>query len=119
MEYITSDLHFDQRNILRFCNNTRSKFVTSQHHFKYRNNNSNLICFTREGLDNMNNSLINEWNSIVKCDDVIYHLGDFCLGGVIKSVDILKQLNGVKQLIVGNHDNKLVKYIKANNLMVS
>ncbi len=27
----------------------------------------------------MNETIINNWNNIVKKDDTIYHLGDFCL----------------------------------------
>lgn len=55
----------------------------------------------------MDETLINNWNSIVQPDDTIYHLGDF---GFYRDSDKLRQvfdrLNGSKHLILGNHDKK-------------
>lgn len=60
----------------------------------------------------MNEALINNWNSVVGPNDDVYHLGDFCFGGVEKLESILcarredgtKLLNGRIHLILGNHD---------------
>ena len=56
---------------------------------------------TTEAHDNF---LIAEWNAKVDNGDRIYILGDITMRGIdIK--DILKQLNGEKYLIIGNHDS--------------
>ena len=58
----------------------------------------------------MNNTIINNWNSIVKNNDTIYHLGDFCLSNDDEIKSIFNRLNGNKILIRGNHDRKPVKF---------
>lgn len=84
-------------------------YVTSDHHF-YHNN--LLTIYEKEArsrfsnINNMNSELINIWNSIVKKEDIVYHLGDFCLSNKEKTSNIVKQLNGKKILIMGNHDQR-------------
>lgn len=59
--------------------------------------------------------LINLWNSIVKKEDIVYILGDFCLGTKAKTEYILNKLHGKKYLIRGNHDkscNGLERYFE-------
>ena len=58
----------------------------------------------------MNNTIINNWNSIVKNNDTIYHLGDFCLSNDDEIKSIFNRLNGNKILIRGNHARKSVKF---------
>lgn len=57
----------------------------------------------------MNQCIRDNWNSVVKPEDKVYHLGDVYLGknwtGGEKIVDFLRSLNGKKRLILGNHDN--------------
>lgn len=83
--WITSDLHFDHGNILKFCPKTRP--------FKSK--------------DQMNETLIREWNSKVKPEDYIIHLGDFCFKGAEVTGGFLKRLNGNKIMILGNHCKSL------------
>ena len=59
-------------------------------------------------VEEMDRAIIDNWNSKVKNDDDVYILGDFTYKG--KSYKhYLKQLNGHKHLIIGNHDTKTVK----------
>lgn len=51
--------------------------------------------------------LINKWNSTIRKKDMIYFLGDFCLGNRQRTEEILRQLHGKKYLIRGNHDKSL------------
>lgn len=46
--------------------------------------------------------LIKRWNEVVRTDDKVYHLGDFCLNR--SALAYGKRLNGRKILIMGNHD---------------
>lgn len=60
----------------------------------------------------MNASLIQRWNSRVDPDDLVYVVGDFAMGpeANVESVRaILRQLNGAKNFIFGNHD-QVTKY---------
>lgn len=80
----TSDLHFHHKNIITHCNRPFSS------------------------VEEMEETLIQNWNSKVKLGDVIYCLGDFAFMNK-KNVDhILSRLNGEKHLVRGNHDNRLV-----------
>ena len=54
----------------------------------------------------MDQKLIENWNSVIKPNDYIFHLGDFCFKGSQYWDNILNQLNGNIFLILGNHDEK-------------
>lgn len=54
----------------------------------------------------MNETIISNWNRVVGPDDIVFHLGDFCLGGSAEWMNILSRLNGKIYLIAGNHDIK-------------
>ncbi len=80
--WFISDTHFFHDNIIQYCGRPFA--------------NSEL----------MNECLIENWNSVVKPQDKVYHLGD--VGMCCKDSElhaVLRQLNGHKRLIVGNHDN--------------
>ena len=78
--WFTSDTHFGHKNIIRFCNRP---FVD---------------------IDEMNGSLIENWNSLVGDNDIVFHLGDFSVGGAMEWSRLLDQLHGRIFLILGNHD---------------
>jgi len=63
----------------------------------------------------MNRVLTQNWNETVGKDDTIYIIGDFVWGNSIENLKaIVEKLNGVKHLILGNHDNmKVWSYIDA------
>lgn len=54
--FFTSDTHFNHTNIIQFC----------QRPFK--------------NADEMNEVIMANWSNVVGKDDIIFHLGDFCLG---------------------------------------
>ncbi len=59
-------------------------------------------------VEEMDKTIINNWNKKVKSDDDVYILGDFSYKG--KSYKYyLDQLNGKKHLIIGNHDTRTLK----------
>ena len=55
----------------------------------------------------MNEYMIQKWNSKVTPRDHVYILGDFSFTKGEKTNELLKQLNGKLHLIVGNHDKFL------------
>ena len=86
--YITSDLHFGHKIIMKFCPVTRARF--------------------KDDVDYMNEAMVKEWNEIVCPEDTVYILGDFAFLPADKAVKIANRLNGTKILIEGNHDRKLL-----------
>ena len=86
--FITSDLHFGHKNIMKFCPNTRG-------HYK--------------DIEDMREGMINSWNDKVGKEDLVYILGDVAFLPAMDAVKILRRLNGRKILIEGNHDRKLCK----------
>src|SRR5574343_44652 len=87
MIYFTSDTHYGHQNILSFC--------STRNHFK--------------NVEEMNQILIDNWNFIINKNDIVYNLGDVSFTSLANTINILKQLNGQKHLIIGNHDFKLLK----------
>lgn len=78
--FFTSDLHFRHGNIIKFVNRPFDSIQT------------------------MNTELIENWNNIVPNTGVVFILGDFCFGNKSDWRKFLRQLNGYKYLILGNHD---------------
>ena len=62
----------------------------------------------------MNETIINNWNQVVKKNDIVYHLGDF-VDIDYSQMDNIKQftdrLNGRIRIILGNHD-RIVPYFE-------
>lgn len=88
--FLTSDLHFNHANIIKFEPQTRP-FQT---------------------IPEMNEVLISNWNKVVSSEDTVYVLGDFFMGQISGIDEILPCLNGHIHLIRGNHDtkNRIEKY---------
>jgi len=79
--WFTSDTHFGHTNIIKFC--------------KRPFNN----------VDDMDATIIKNWNRLINPKDTVYHLGDFCFRS--KGPEFYrKQLNGNIHLIWGNHDRR-------------
>ena len=54
----------------------------------------------------MNAHMIRQWNDHVTKKDEVYILGDFAISRGRAADEILRQLNGKKYLIEGNHDRR-------------
>lgn len=48
--------------------------------------------------------MIENHNKVVKPGDIVYFLGDVCMGQLSASLPLLQYMEGVKVLILGNHD---------------
>lgn len=78
--WFISDTHFGHTNIIRFCNRPFSS------------------------IKEMDETIINNWNSVVKPNDIVFHLGDFAFASNARWKQLIQALNGHIYLIVGNHD---------------
>lgn len=83
--WVTADLHFGHKNILKFNPATR-KYVD---------------------VHDMNTCMILEWNKKVHENDTVFLLGDVSFGNRDFTSNILKALKGFIVLVRGNHDTKL------------
>lgn len=55
-------------------------------------------------IEEHDEQLIKNWNSCVRPEDTVWHLGDFSLKQPYDFAHILRRLNGTIHLISGNHD---------------
>jgi len=76
--FFTSDNHFGHHNIIAYCGRP----------FK--------------NVDHMDRVMIENWNSIVKPEDTVFHLGDMAFHK--KVPQYIEQLNGNIIWVKGNHD---------------
>lgn len=83
--YFISDTHFHHTNIIEYCDRPFSS------------------------IEEMNEYLIEKWNSKVDPGDHIYHIGDIALCRPKKLKKILDRLNGKIHLIRGNHEGTALK----------
>jgi calcineurin-like phosphoesterase family protein len=85
-----------------------SVYFTSDHHFGH----SGARSFYRRpfaSVAEMDRALIERWNSIIKPDDEVWHLGDFAVRQSPERVaSLLSELHGRKHLIAGNNDEAAV-----------
>ena len=57
-----------------------------------------------KNVDDMNEKMKDNWNSVVSKNDLVYILGDFMWKFKDEDIEFVKGLNGRKRLIKGNHD---------------
>lgn len=78
--FFTSDLHFGHKNIIKFCNRPWKT------------------------TDEMDEALVENWNSVVGDNDIVFDLGDFAFATNGRWKELIQRLNGKHYLILGNHD---------------
>ena len=80
------------------------------------NHNKDFIWRERgfSSVEEMNETIVSNFNSVLTDDDHLYLLGDCCMGLNNISIPYLKQIKGHKHLIVGNHDTvaKIAEYLR-------
>lgn len=94
--FVISDTHLNHANILNFTRPDGSKVRTFS------------------DVYDMNETMIERWNAVVRPQDKVYHLGDVYFGNEEEASVLLRRLNGHKRLVVGNHDRLNSKAL-ANN----
>lgn len=83
--FLTADLHFFDKNILRYEDRPFADVLK------------------------MNDEIVRRWNAVVKDDDTVFVLGDVSTGSVEDTQLIINQLKGNKLLVMGNHDRSQSK----------
>ena len=85
MIFFTSDLHLGHENCIRLCNRPFSN------------------------IDEMDETLIENWNHKVTGKDTVYILGDLIYRSQKPPEEYLRRLRGKKHLILGNHDRGWIR----------
>jgi len=85
--FFIADTHFGHTNVIRY---TGRPFVNSHE---------------------MDETMIERWNSVVGKKDTVYHLGDVGLRSPGHLRAILERLNGTIHLVLGNHDKVALKCV--------
>lgn len=71
-----------------------------------------------KNIEEMDEAIIANWNSVVTDDDDVYIAGDFSFKSGKNPVEYLKRLKGKKHLIIGNHDGRILKDPAARKMFV-
>lgn len=89
--WFTSDHHFNHANIIKYCDRP---FIDVEH---------------------MNEEMIEKWNYKIHPRDTVHYIGDL---GFFRDKDkgmlpetVFSRLNGLKHLILGNHDERPTKQL--------
>lgn len=93
--WIVSDTHFSHSSILNFTDSNTGLKVRPEF----------------DNVEQMDECMIENWNSVVKAGDIVYHLGDVTFGDKEKFKSMWPKLQGSKRLIVGNHDD--IKFLSS------
>lgn len=121
--FFISDTHFGHGNIIKYCN--RNDFLSDSdlkeferigktwHSGDWKGNGSSHWRISREAIDTMDDKLINNINSIVGENDVLYHLGDFCFAPkheYYKAATNYRKRINCKEIhfVFGNHDQRSI-----------
>jgi calcineurin-like phosphoesterase family protein len=88
--WLISDTHFGHANILNFTDSTTGELIRGNRF---------------SSVEEMNETMVENWNNTVKPGDIVYHLGDVFFGSKEEFLKLWNRLNGSKRLILGNHDD--------------
>ena len=92
-------------------------YFTSDLHFGHQKE----FLYEPRGFNNVqthNETIISNWNTLIKPTDTVYILGDLMLGNTEKGLENVRQLQGEIFIILGNHDtsNRIEEYNKLPNV---
>lgn len=93
--WVISDTHFSHSNILNFLDSKTGKPVRPEF----------------SDSQEMDETMIQRWNEVVRPGDKVYHLGDVFFGDKEKFKSLWPRLMGSKRLVVGNHDD--IKFLSS------
>lgn len=82
MIHFTADNHFKHTNIIKYCNRPFSS------------------------VEEMDDTMLTNWNSTVSPGDTVYHLGDLAFGPADYIQELISKLNGQIIMVGGNHDRR-------------
>jgi len=93
--WFISDTHYSHKNMCRAGSNWENKETGSRDF---------------SSISKMNDDMVNKINEVVMPDDILFHLGDWSMGGY-DNIAVFRQRLNVSEihLIMGNHDEHIKK----------
>lgn len=107
--FITSDIHLSHKSIIKYCPERRQGRMLPP---------DDTPEFDAE-VTAMNEMIVANWNSMIRPEDEVWVLGDVAMGQIKFAPDWIRQLNGKKHLVKGNHDKTLIKLPEFSELFES
>ena len=80
-----------------------NRWIIADPHFGHRN----IIDYEKRpfrSVAEMDEAMIRNWNNVVSKNDKVFLLGDFAFANSEKTKWYIGRLNGLKMLVLGNHD---------------
>lgn len=105
--FFTSDNHFGHANVIKY---SKRPYLTPEQQQELEDTEKfgGKWKVPKSCVDLMDQDMIVRWNQKVNPSDTVYLLGDFAFGNIDYIISILRQLNGNKVIVTGNHDRQLI-----------
>jgi len=104
--FVTADIHFNHVSCIKYC---PDRWI----------DNRGFPEPDSIDVQTMNEKIIENWNKVVGVFDRVYILGDVAMGKIAEAPKCVSRLNGIKHLILGNHDKTIVKLPEFSDLFAS
>jgi calcineurin-like phosphoesterase family protein len=122
--WFTSDTHYDHENVIRYCDRPFARDLKRElarpSEITDDPETDPLVDGDGESrldVHTMNETMIWNWNEVVRDGDIVYHLGDVMLGPGktfrARLAALRQRLRGEITLILGNHDRGANTYLEA------
>lgn len=103
--WFTSDTHYGHKNIVKCLSDWGEGALTQRDY---------------PTLEAMNKQMVENINSCVEEDDILWHLGDWSFGGFDNVMKFRRELICKNiHLILGNHDHHIAKNVNLRNFFTS
>lgn len=94
--WFTADFHLGHKNIIRYCNRPF------------------------DSVEAMNCAILERLNTAVRANDVLYFLGDFCIGPKARALELRREIRCKKIFAVpGNHDKDTRKLTQEFSCLIA
>jgi calcineurin-like phosphoesterase family protein len=106
--WFTSDTHLGHVNIIQYCGrpyrlpSAAGCKRCSEGTVDKRDDYGDPCC--HPDIEAHDQAIVDRWNRRVQPGDVVWHLGDVFLGPAPQAKRLVLRLNGLKHLVLGNHD---------------
>lgn len=119
--WFTSDTHYGHINICRGASSWMKR-LTDEGKEPTQEEIDEFHRQTRDfaSVEEMNNAIVDNINACAKEGDILYHLGDWAMGGVANIPEFRERLNcQTIHLILGNHDQHIAKRTEFQEMFAS
>lgn len=120
--FFSADFHYNHGNIIKYCNRSFLAEEDRQalnrdgkwHDGDWKGPRASQHRISKAAIEMMNDAIVKNINNVVRQDDTLWFLGDWCFGGKNNYYQVAKELRDkIKcrtiNLIWGNHDHRNIR----------